>query len=260
MAPSQSKSTVSYASKSIVTYDEQQCFRIEIDDTVFYARIPNDAPGVYVIVHSQGELHGNGLCKSGKDYPCLPILDYQADTFWHNLGTMWDRFPAVMVRIPIGFNQRKNITDAFKKDLLPMKGSIGPCKRIGLMTGGGLPHGGFAMALKGVPGVTEVIDEIYRLDGRYVEGARYQHTRQAVLLTKKERRKKKGARSKLKNHRDNNIFKECPELYHIQAQIVLSPPATCSYIRTGVLTSRVPMTDSVRRSFAMVPGCFPERI
>ena len=143
---------------------------------------------------------------------------------------------------------RGNLMAGLSQDLKELGKTVGPCQSMGLMTGGGLPHGNFATSMRAVPGVKEIIEQIYRQDGRYVDGAIYGLTRQAILLSRSDQR------CELKMHRDNNIVGDTPEIYRLQAQILLHPPALLKFTRTGVLTSLVPMTDEVVRDFAMVPG------
>jgi hypothetical protein len=81
----------------MAVYAEQQCFKFEWRSEVYYARLPENLPGVYVIVWAQGELHGNGYCASGDDYKVLPILEHDCETFQHNLIAMWKIVPVVLV-------------------------------------------------------------------------------------------------------------------------------------------------------------------
>jgi hypothetical protein len=83
---------------------------------------------------------------------------------------------------------RGNLMAGLSQDLKELGKTVGPCQSMGLMTGGGLPHGNFATSMRAVPGVKDIIEQIYRQDGRYVDGAIYGLTRQAILLSRSDQR------------------------------------------------------------------------
>lgn len=170
----------------IVGYDEQQCFKIQFNEVEYYARLPRDGAGFYLLLWSQGELHGNGLCTQCCECKTLPIIEFGSTTFYASLRSSWDIMPAVLCRLPASAADRHAMSAKLKSDLGKLGGSIGPCQRLGLMTGGGLPHGSFANAMRSVKGVDAIMKMIWALDGRLVPGVPYVKTRQAVLLAKKK--------------------------------------------------------------------------
>jgi len=113
------------------------------------------------------------------------------------------------------------------------------------MTGGGLPHGAYANGLRSIDGVTEILQFLWEIDGRYVPGIPYLKTRQALLLSD-------GDKSALKYHRDNNIIEDSPQVYRIQCAVIQHPPAMDAFSRPGALLSIVAATAPIKRTMAEV--------
>ena len=128
-------------------------------------------------------------------------------------------------------------------DLRAMKGRIGPCKRLGMYTGGGLPYGEFARYVRSIPGVQESFLHVLRLDERYVADVPYVVTPQALLLAMK------GKKSLLELHRDNDFIPNCPMAFRLQGSITQFPPTSKRFTRTAALYSMVPATEPVVRAF-----------
>ena len=148
--------------------------------------------------------------------------------------------------------QRVILERAYVDTIKPMKGQLGPWKQSGLMTGGGLLHGPLAMHLRGYNGVEEIMDDVLKMDNRYVNGATYVTTRHAITLN--------GPDSNLDWHRDNDLIKGCPDVCRIQNQVVVYPPLgpngtvgqNRKRLRTGCLASRVPLTKTIQRNVLCV--------
>ena len=234
------------AMKDSIRYDEQQCFKIKFNDVEYYARLPRNAPGFYLLIWTQGELHGNGQCRVRDRCCALPILELSCQTFYASLKSLWSIMPAVVVRLSGSATEQATMTKMLQDDLQKLQKPIGPCKRLGLMTGGGLPHGRYACGLRAMSGVDEILKFVWSVDGRYVPGVRYLKTRQALLLTET------GRKSELSYHRDNNIFEDSPQVYRLQAAVIQHPPATKRFKRTGTLLSIVPETLSTKRTMAEI--------
>ena len=231
-------------------YDEQQCFKMKFKEVEYYARLPKNAPGFYLMLWSQRELHGNGLCKADDECPALPIIEFGTKTFYSSLRSLWAIMPAVVIRLPGSAADRKAMTRKLQADLTKLKEPMGPCKSYGLMTGGGLPHGMYANGLRSIKGVDTIMQFLWDIDGRYVPGVRYMKTRQALLLTEK------GRKSELDYHRDNNIFPDSPQVYRLQGAIIQHPPANptamVEFTRTGALLSIVAATNPMKRTMAEI--------
>ena len=100
------------------------------------------------------------------------------------MKAMWMFWGVVVVKISISQSQKSSLKDDWNYDFRQLGTPVGPCQRIGLYTGGGLPHGRFPTNMKHVKGVRETIEAIYEMDGRMVPGVEYGFTRQAILMAK----------------------------------------------------------------------------
>ena len=234
-------------------YAKQQAFGIEINGVRRYGRVEEGLSGVFVICWVQGMPHTNETCSSTGDYVHLPIVDYESATRMHNMAVNWETDSCVMVRIPMTASDRIMMEKALTDTIKPMNGKMGPCKQNGLMTGAGLPHSPLANVLRQFDGVRQVMSDVLRLDGRYVEDADYVTTRQALLLNEPD--------SCLPWHSDNDVIdhpskspQPCPEISRVQNQIFVRPPLgpPGKYLRTGVLASEVPLTPTVVRNLLKV--------
>ena len=170
-----------------------------------YGRVKDGVGGVFVICWVQGMPHTNETCSSTGDYVHLPIVDYESATRLHTMAVNWETDSCVMVRIPMTDSDRIMMEKALTDTIEPMDGKVGPCKQNGLMTGGGLPHSLLANVLRQFEGVTQVMSDVLRLDGCYVDGADYVTTRQALLLNEPD--------SCLPWHSDNDVI-EHPKRVH----------------------------------------------
>ena len=229
-----------------VDYDDQQCFKIRFNGREYYARFPRDAHGFYLVLWSQGELHGNGPCPACCNCETLPIIEFGTTTFYASLRSCWEIMPAVVVRLWASTAEHVAMSARLENDLARLGSPTGPCKEMGLMTGGGLPHGSYPNAMRGVAGVDDIMRRIWHYDGRLVPGVPYVKTREALLLATS------GQKSELPYHRDNNIFDDSPQCYRLQAAILQHPPALDNYTRTGALLSLVPATVSIKRTMAEI--------
>ena len=91
----------------------------------YYARLPSDAPGFYLLLWKQGELHGNELCKATKACATFPILEFGTPTFYASLRSLWAIIPAVVVRLPSSAAKLKTMTKKLQADLEDLKEPVG---------------------------------------------------------------------------------------------------------------------------------------
>ena len=197
--------------------------------------------GLVACIWRQDLPHGN-KCKDDGDV-CLPILDYGSAESWilGSLPSLWNTYGVVAVRLP---ESSTCLEQQLQDDWKAMQGKPGACMRVGMFTGGGLPYSKFAVQARATPSFKELFLAILKLDGRYVANVPYVAMEEAlVTLPISCLQSYKG----LPVHTDNNILENAHEIFHLQGNITLCPPAK-GFARTAILAAYMPLTPWIYRS------------
>ena len=88
------------ATTRLAGYDTQMCCTIQVQDTAYYALLPRDVPGIYLVIGRSGFVETHGVYHQGNEVATIPILEYTAPTFQCSLRCLWNAMPAVIVLLP----------------------------------------------------------------------------------------------------------------------------------------------------------------
>ena len=199
-------------------------------------KLPAAAHDLVAFVWKQSMPHGNKRLKKGD--VALLVLDQGSQYFADQMQCMWMEMGCVACRLKEDKATYTHLAGQFLIDIKKMQGKLGPWGFGGMYTGGGLPHCPFAIEMRALQSFHQLFESVLMLDGRFVQGAPYTSTPQALAMVPSKSRTYKG----LKEHTDNNMYKGIPEVWHIQGGVTLSP-APPGWDRVTVLSSRVPQND-----------------
>ena len=232
----------------LAAYDDQVCLFVQKDGGVRrWARIPKtERPGIYCAIWSQGYVHGNALVKAIDSVKAFPIIDEGTETCATSIVTLFEDHGCVVLKLNSDVPEKMHtqFSMSFLDALRECGGrrqQLGPCARLGLMTGGGLPFSKFATDLRNLSAFKSVWQEVLRCEKRFDADMHLLATHEAVLMTRSDLKGYKG----LAGHRDNNKVsaKGSPvkEITFLQGQLLLHPPPE-RFVRCGVLASLVPLS------------------
>jgi len=91
-------------------------------------------------------------------------------------------YGVVVIRLNVATALRKVIVSTLCADVKGRQDDLGPCRKIGLMTGGGLPHCQGACMLRALPAYREFFMSMLEATGRFVPGVGYIPTFGAATL------------------------------------------------------------------------------
>ena len=119
-----------------------------------------DPPGAYVCIFASGVVpHGAALLPASSNVAPMPFLPWHlhhqlervAQSSWHLHG------PLLGIHVPLSRRLLNGLYAKLWQDMGDVGGPVA-CVRVGIIRGGGLPHGTFASAVRDMP----VFEEIYR--------------------------------------------------------------------------------------------------
>jgi len=207
-------------------------------------RILNTLPdlhGVVGLVYPQSFGHGNKVLEEGDVE--LPLLDQRSSTFKQAAKIMWDDYGVLACLLNCPLSQRMCLEKKANQDFQKMKGNIGPCARVGLLTGGGLPFGEFAVSARSLKCFHDLFQLCATQAGRWVEGVPYYPVEEGLpALPAGVQHIYKG----LPEHTDNNVVKGAPEVYHLQGSVSLFPVPS-GFLRLTALCGFQAPTDYQQR-------------
>jgi len=233
-------------------YLAQVCTFVETPFGKRYFRIPGEEQDAYIFFWNQSLEHGNELVGSNQTVDVLPLLDFDSPYFEASAEQLWKDYGVLGVRLNPSPAVIGKLRDSFRTTIRSMRGNMGPCARLGLFSGGGLPHSDFSLLMRKLKGVRETWELVQRVDGRFQETLSYSLAYESMLATQDRSRSK--TYQGLKGHKDTDVVKNAKEVFFNQSAIILWPPEQ-GYYRTGCLTAPLAVTEWTYRQTLVCCAC-----
>ena len=213
------------------------------------ARLSSRRPGLYALFFQNGMEHGNQFYPAHDATPALPILEQSSPTFHASVLAMFNDLGVLFVRLDAPLDDYAAIRRGFISALQPLGDKVGPCQRIGLLTGAGLPLTPAAVRFRSLPSYRSAWKIFASASGRWSDTLPHAATFQGLLMTTESAvsaRRYTG----LEAHIDNNLVAHAPEITGIQSMLLINPPPR-GLVRSGYLSSLIAVTEQVHRDFRL---------
>jgi len=182
--------------------------------------------GLVACIWKQGMPHGNKRYEAQSDI-CLPVLHQKDVNYEHNWKQMWSDFGVVATCLDEHPKVQQSLTAQFLKDMKTLGLPRGPCARLGLLTGGGLPYCKFARDARSLMSFQQLWRDVYTFDGRGPPAAFGDPVTLSMSMMEESLAAVPMRCSTyvgLPSHTDNNMVEGCAEIFHLQGSVTLSPP------------------------------------
>ena len=196
--------------------------------------------GLVAFVWKQNTPHGNKHYQPGD--LVLPIITQGSQHWILNAECMWKDYGCLVVLLDEKCSVYDYLVKTFAKDVAFLGKALGPCRRIGIFTGGGLPHSEAAVTARNLKTFCEVFELCLHFEERFAPHCEYVTVHEGLAMAKMGDKTYKG----LPLHTDNNVISRAPEVWYLQGSVTLSP-APEGFARVAVLGARVPHTEEQHR-------------
>ena len=199
-----------------------------------------DASCVLAVVWSQLLPHGNRLYLPHHSTNNLPVIEEESQFFEETCKTLFRQYGVVVVRLKVKPSELENIRAAMEEDKKWIGKPLGPCGKIGLYSGAGLPWSKPVMQLRSIPGFQRTFELCLKACERFQSRYPYVIVNESVFLTERKSSTFKG----LKTHKDNKVVPGAPEIGYLQGALYITSSSS-KYDRFGALGAIIAATPEV---------------